>query len=485
MTARQASPKQIVRLLIAGAFVAIVSHLAVADAHALPMFARRYGVSCTTCHTSPPRLNETGYMFRAAGFRMPDEIGKPREGSALKLTDYIGFRLQPRFEVARSSSGNEVTTDRDVNLFAAEAYIWYGPISKYFSSQLKVTVWPEESHETEHNPRVEGNLRFNYGNADHFVDIRAGVPHPMEGFGGSESYTVSNSRPFIQDLRTANVDQDTFFTPLGMHQAAVTVAYHHKRTSIRGFITGGMRLDVNHDGDELEAFGKQDPFRKPVSKSDRGGPDFQLFFNQIIHAEGGNISVYYYKGQSFLPRLDLLDPVTGRIAGSPHHALNLVRGPSLQRRVDALGRGSLSRGNRNLRHLALKDVIQQVPFFENDFQRLAFYAGYPIKKVNLLYGIQHGRDTVGTGGKFSSLGQFVEAMARITDLSAIGVRYDWFDPSCNKGNNEMQGITPYVNVWLYNQLRVTAEYQHLTFKRHRSGSDRKDDIFQLRLYWVK
>ena len=67
-------------------------------ASAMPMFARRYGVPCSTCHTSPPRLNETGYRFRAAGFRMPEELGKNVETSN-KLTDHIGFRLQPRLVV--------------------------------------------------------------------------------------------------------------------------------------------------------------------------------------------------------------------------------------------------------------------------------------------------------------------------------------------------------------------------------------------------
>lgn len=41
------------------------------NAKAMPMFGRKYGVSCAVCHTSPPRLNETGYKFRAAGFRFP------------------------------------------------------------------------------------------------------------------------------------------------------------------------------------------------------------------------------------------------------------------------------------------------------------------------------------------------------------------------------------------------------------------------------
>src|SRR5688572_22329122 len=86
-------------------------------ASAMPMFARRYGVPCSTCHTSPPRLNETGYRFRAAGFRMPEELGKNVETSN-KLTDHIGFRLQPRIDVVGSSIGALKETEHEVELFA-------------------------------------------------------------------------------------------------------------------------------------------------------------------------------------------------------------------------------------------------------------------------------------------------------------------------------------------------------------------------------
>jgi hypothetical protein len=56
-------------------------------ADAMPNFARKYSLSCSACHTVVPRLNETGFNFRAAGYRMPDEIGKAIE--TFNLGDYI------------------------------------------------------------------------------------------------------------------------------------------------------------------------------------------------------------------------------------------------------------------------------------------------------------------------------------------------------------------------------------------------------------
>lgn len=41
-----------------------------APAHAIPLFARRYKVSCSTCHNPAPSLNDFGQNFAANGYRM-------------------------------------------------------------------------------------------------------------------------------------------------------------------------------------------------------------------------------------------------------------------------------------------------------------------------------------------------------------------------------------------------------------------------------
>jgi hypothetical protein len=247
---------------------------------------------------------------------MPTEIGKsPREDHPFKVTDHIGFRLQPRYDVTHSSVGSASKTTQKVRLFAAEGYLWYAPISKYFSSNLKVTFWPEEDNETELTERVEGTLRFTYGNADKFIDIRGGVPHPHEGFGGSEAYVVADTRPFIHELRAANFNQDTFFTPDGFHQAGGSVGYYHKRSTIRLQVTEGIRVRGGPRRPP-SAIGRRDPVTEALPQSNRSGPDFNLFFNQILHHQAGNFSVQYYNGRSYLPRLDLLPPPVPGVAAA-------------------------------------------------------------------------------------------------------------------------------------------------------------------------
>lgn len=482
-SSRKISLKQRAQIFSSIIFVGLLCHFGSTATRGLPMFARRYGVPCSTCHTSPPRLNETGYQFRAAGFRMPEEIGKSGDKKN-KLTDHIGFRLQPRYDARRSAAGSKVETRQELSLFAAEGYLWYGPISKYLSSNLKITFWPEESNETELTERLEGTIRFNYGKAENFIDIRAGVPHPLEGFGGSESYVLSDTKPFIQDLRTANFNQETFFTPLGFHQTGITLGYHYKRATVRGQVLSGLRLKADDEG-KLEPFGRKEPFSKALRPSNKGGPDLQLYVNQILHHDGGNLSLYYYRGQSYLPRLDLLNQPE-----APSALAKEVNSAMQRRFVDQLPvKSDISRGlaTASLPEFANMQVaLENLPFFRNNFHRLAFYAGYPAKKINLLYGIQHGQDKMAAGGHFSSLGQFAEATMKIVnDISAAGLRYDWFDPARNKNHNAMKGITAYVNLWLHSELRITPEYQHLVFQQGILQPDRRDDAFQLRLYWVR
>src|SRR5438270_7784177 len=40
-------------------------------ASAIPVFARKYGTSCQTCHTVYPKLTPFGEAFRRNGFRFP------------------------------------------------------------------------------------------------------------------------------------------------------------------------------------------------------------------------------------------------------------------------------------------------------------------------------------------------------------------------------------------------------------------------------
>ncbi len=81
--------------------------------HAIPAFARKYGVKCYTCHTVPPALNKNGYMFKRLGYRMPpDEMDGSK--AAPKITEIdknIKFSLTDSFAVIFEAS---VTDDKNI-----------------------------------------------------------------------------------------------------------------------------------------------------------------------------------------------------------------------------------------------------------------------------------------------------------------------------------------------------------------------------------
>src|SRR5437762_2795841 len=66
-------------------------------AHAMPNWARRYGMDCSVCHTTVPSLTRAGYLFRAAGFRMPDEYGADAKFN--NIGDLYAARIREQFIV--------------------------------------------------------------------------------------------------------------------------------------------------------------------------------------------------------------------------------------------------------------------------------------------------------------------------------------------------------------------------------------------------
>jgi len=84
------------RLILAGVLVAMICMLIPSVAGAIPAFARRYKISCSTCHAPFPKLKDFGDEFAGNGFVIPEEE---------KARDYVSagddlLWLNRRFPVA-------------------------------------------------------------------------------------------------------------------------------------------------------------------------------------------------------------------------------------------------------------------------------------------------------------------------------------------------------------------------------------------------
>src|SRR5690242_12180736 len=58
-------------LVFFGIFIYLIS--ATPPASAIPVFARKYGTSCSTCHNNFPELNDFGWAFYKNGFKFPKD----------------------------------------------------------------------------------------------------------------------------------------------------------------------------------------------------------------------------------------------------------------------------------------------------------------------------------------------------------------------------------------------------------------------------
>src|ERR1700674_1209660 len=65
------------------------------DAHAIPAFARKYGLRCSACHVAWPVLDDFGWRFKDNGYQLMNE----RPAPILEDPAYwpVPFRITPNW----------------------------------------------------------------------------------------------------------------------------------------------------------------------------------------------------------------------------------------------------------------------------------------------------------------------------------------------------------------------------------------------------
>jgi len=254
--------------------------LAGGTANAMPMFARKLGVDCSMCHNPFPRLNKTGFEFRAAGFRLTDEIGK-KEDNPLNFGDYVSARIKTDFAMVRSRD-DETHTSTSKSDFQFKEVTFYPATGEFlgnWASEVELSFPPGEEVETE-------NAYLKYaggGKGGRFFTVRMGVFHPFEGYGASDR-PIGLSRPLIETSKASGSP----FKVFGLDQAGLELGYSVKNTRVTGTIFNGVS-----------------PEGEPNQTSDTDNQkDFQVLVNQMLDEAGKSaVSAYYYRGKAF-PEID-------------------------------------------------------------------------------------------------------------------------------------------------------------------------------------
>ena len=242
--------------------------------HAIPAFARKYGVKCYACHTVPPALNKNGYMFKRLGYRMPpDEMDgtKPApkiteldKNNKFSLTNAMALILQTSFTTDKTvadagnttssspssscNSGTDGTQQSsscssfnldEAALFAAGAIPETG--FSYFAHY--------ELYQDGGSGLEQGYGVYTGGRANSSYFIKAGEMHMQEGEGtrasmfynlfADPSYTLSNVDPINFSL-----DQH----PVGVDVGYTWASNYFKRVfAASAKVTNGL----NADGSEI------------------------------------------------------------------------------------------------------------------------------------------------------------------------------------------------------------------------------------------
>ncbi len=421
-------PTRILAAVLIG-FVAAVTLYG--TAFNMPMFTRKYELECGSCHAVVPKLTEMGMKFRAAGFRMPDDIGQPDQ-EVNNVSTQMSTRLQARYDGSRTDNAGVKSDKSQFTFHEVTFYPLTGAFAKNYSSLFELSIGPEEPVEIE-NAYVRGDWKASEG----FVSARAGIFHPFEGFGASDR-PVALDRPLFQTT-SANFNQKTFFTPWGFDEAGVELGYNYDRTMLRATLFNGLTYDPNeHIAHPAQTGAGGNAFAKDPARPDFHNVDVQVFLTQILKANGGGVSLFYYKGALALP-----------VDNDPSSGL----------------------------------------FWKNAFDRYAAYASYPIvDRLILLAGAQQGKDetytsAAGFGVDSKSKGIFGEADVDLTQNWWLAGRYETFDPSDQRANNSINALTLAINKPFNNGLQFISQYRRTTTDLS-ATTDRTTDAFQTRLIWI-
>jgi hypothetical protein len=397
---------------------------------AMPNFARKYGVDCATCHTTIPVLNEMGYNFRKAGFRMPSEIyrmngtktssDKPVQST---LENTTSARIQLRYDNTSHDDGVKTTSNSQLTAHEITFYPLTGSYGKYMGSLMEATFVNGGTLELEN-----AYMRFAAGQENSFFSGRVGVFHPFEGFGASDR-PMSLDRPLFQGTTA----KGAYFKPWGYDEAGLELAYVYNRSTFSATLFNGLKVDAAGNAAAAQG-GKQ---QRDVTLPDHSGKDFQLFFNQILGENGTGVSAYYYSGSLYQPVGGVLSPTVG---------------------------------------------------YANDYTRTAIYASYvPMPKLQLKAGYQIGTDHAAPGGAFDtyqSKGYFAEIDSALTNFVTIGGRLDQFDPSDKIDHNDKKGFTAFLNMPFQDGFQLIAQYASITSDQPGGLPSIKDNNFQIRFVWI-
>ena len=262
--------------------------LAPQPAHAIPAFARKFGLKCYSCHTIPPALNKTGYTFKRLGYRLPpDEMdGSKPAPKIAELDKNIKFSITNSFALigqgsftvdTAKSSGVPYTTTSSFNLDEVAMFAAGSVPDSGFSYFTHF-----ELSQGGGSPFLEqAVLGYTAGRANSSFFVKAGQMHMQEGEGTRAAMFYNlfpEAAPLLTSSSPVNFSLDQH--PVGVNVGYTWASNYFKQVfAISGKVTNGL----NADGSEI------------LSASTRNSKDYWFDADYWFGPDGG-VTFMTYRG---------------------------------------------------------------------------------------------------------------------------------------------------------------------------------------------
>lgn len=239
----------------------------IVQSNAMPMFARKYNLPCETCHAPVPKLNKTGYQFRAAGFRMPGDIGKAE--TEYNWGNYVSGEIATDI-VPFSTTRNPRSSRRDFEYQGFNLFPVTGSFFGNWATKVELSFTPNVGTGTNVDT-ASAYVKYVGGTENGFWTVRTGVMEQVEGFGASDR-PIGISSPLVLG-GNAGVPSQT----------GLELGYSLPNTRITAALFNGFA---------------NTPLGTPNIAGDTDNHlDWQIFANQFIGNNGAAVNAFYYNGQ--------------------------------------------------------------------------------------------------------------------------------------------------------------------------------------------
>src|ERR1017187_10468721 len=260
--------------------------LAPQPAQAIPAFARKFGVKCYTCHTIPPALNKTGYMFKRLGYRLPPDemdgtkaapkISELDKNIKFSITNSLAVIAQGSFSVDNTAGdGISPTSTSSFNLDEAALFAAGAVPDSGFSYFTHFELYQGGSPFLE-----QAVLGHTAGRAISSFFIKAGQMHMQEGEGTRAAMFYNlfpDPAPLLTNTSPINFTLDQH--PVGVNVGYTWASNYFKQVfAVSAKVTNGL----NADGSEI------------LSASTKNSKDFWFDADYWFGPDGGVTFMTYY-----------------------------------------------------------------------------------------------------------------------------------------------------------------------------------------------